>query len=237
MIHIGICDDIKFFADDLKNKIIFAKASDGVEIDIHTYCTAKEILDAMNDIDFNIVFLDIFLENEKMTGLSVGDRIKEKLTDCLIIYVSSYDYFYKDMVNHELFRFLPKPVDNKRLEEALSLAYFRLRIGNEYYSFTYNRVLKIVRIKDIKYVYSQHRKIFIVMNDNSSYPLYKKLDDFEKEINSKYNYFIRIAKSYLVNLLQAKFVHRDYIEYSGGERLYYSKKYAKEAIEKICNLK
>ena len=237
MINIAICDDIKEFANDLKNKIRFSNVSNNVEINVFTYYTLQDILNHLNDLKFNIVFLDIFWEEEKITGLNVADKIKNELPDCLIIYVSLYDCFYEDLVNHEPFRFIEKPVNEKKLEKVLLSAYSRLSSNEAYYSFSYNRVLKIVRIKDIKYIYSQHRKLVIVMCDNQKYTFYKKLDDFEEEIKEKYKYFIRIGKSYLINFLQIVTVETDHVEYKDGEKLYYSKKYAKDVIQKIFYLR
>ena len=68
------------------------------------------------------------------------------------------------------------------------------------------------------------------------YTVYKKLDDFEKEIKLKSKYFIRIGKSYLINFVQVIEVQKDYMEFENGEKLFYSKKYAKEALQKMTEL-
>ncbi len=233
MINIAICDDTKECVDDLKNKIISCNACNDVEINIFTFYNLEDISNEIDNLKFNIIFLDIRWEQEKITSLSIADKIKNKLPDCLLIYVSFYNCYYQELVNHEPFRFISKPINERDLEEVLLSAYSRIISSEAYYSFTYNRVMQIIRIRDIKYIYSEHRKLVIVMHDNKKYTFYKKLDDFEKEIKEKYKYFIRIGKSYLINYLQAATIASDHVEYKDGEKMFYSKKYAKKVIEKI----
>lgn len=236
MVNIAICDDLEPLTDYLKDKIKFAKACESMDLNISTYNTIKDIIEDLNVIKFDIVFMDINWNYKEITGFELADKIKKELPDCLMVYVSFYDCYYKKMVNHEPFRFLHKPIQDNKLEEVLSLAFQRISTNNEYYSFTYDRVLQIIRIKDIKYVCSDHRKLVILMYDKTCYTVYKKLDDFEEEIKERYEYFVRIGKSYLINYLHVTAVRSDSVEFRDGESLSYSKKYAKQALRQISEL-
>lgn len=221
--NIAICDDEQYFASDLKMRIEACEINTKKEICINVYNTSCEILKAAESIKFDIVFMDIELENG-IRGYNVADIIKNRYTDCLLIYISAYNY-YEPLAQHEPFKFICKPVQSKDIESALSAAYNRLSFNSSRYSFTFRGVQHIIQPSQIVYAYSTGRSCNLVMQSGQTYQFYKKLADLEAELDKLYPRFIRIGKSYLVNYDHVVRINHRHVTMDTGEMLNLSRKY------------
>ena len=107
-----------------------------------------------------------------------------------------------------------KPVDKNKLSEALEKAVAELSESDKKcFNVTgKNKILRI-RLNEIKYIESFSRKI-IVHETRRNTELLMKLDDFEKELPP---YFLRIHKSYSVNMNMIRSINNNRIELFSGE--------------------
>ncbi len=89
----------------------------------------------------------------------------------------------------------------------------------EFYEFKINQTYYKILLKDIIYVESSSRKI-IIHTAACDYTVYSKLDEIESNFN---NNFLRIHKSYLVNMNAIKEYQYDSVLLTNGIRLNISK--------------
>lgn len=91
---------------------------DQVEV-VQCCANAKQALQAIFDIEPDLVFLDI-----QMPGKTGLEMIGEIQTDILpmIIFVTAFDSFAVDAFKIHAIDYLVKPVENERLKEALEMA-------------------------------------------------------------------------------------------------------------------
>lgn len=199
-IHLAICDDEDFFIEDLLDKLKeCAAVLKNVTVEIDTFIHGETLLDKMKTNKYDIVLLDIKLNN--LLGTEVGIELKKYNPNLLLIYMSSYDCYYTKLVKAEPFDFLHKPFIVSDLKKTLEKAIERLNYFSNDYFYTYksNGVNHTIDLKNVVYFESQHRLINAHCKESDTFQFYEKLNKVEKEISDYYPYFIRVNQSFYVN--------------------------------------
>lgn len=87
------------------------------------------------------------------------------------------------------------------------------------------------------YFESQHRVVNIVMNNNTVSRFYDKLDMVEQQIDRICDFFLRISKSYLINLMCIRAVRSTSITMSNDIELNIGRKYLDRVHQTIKNIR
>lgn len=111
---IAICDDEKIYLEEISQNI--KKRNSDYKINV--YNSGAELV--KNNPDYDIIFLDI--EMPDMDGMTTAERLREMKFDGIIIFLTSHTEFMPDAFKVKAFRFLSKPIDAKKLYEALCAA-------------------------------------------------------------------------------------------------------------------
>lgn len=155
------------------------------------------------DSIIDVCFLDVDLHSED-TGIDVAKRIKEINYNTLIVFMTVYDDYFRDMIQVEPFRFLSKPFRFDNFYKIFNDINNRLILKKNECKCSFiikiNGINFVMDLNTIIYIYSYKRKIFLVDRNNNETEFYEKLDNVEQEIKSLTNKFIRINKSYLINI-------------------------------------
>lgn len=197
-LQIAICDDNKFECETLYNNLLKINALQTSNIDVFT--DSNEFINKFKEYKYDIVFMDVELENDK-SGLQVALEAKLFNPSCLLIYISSHDKYYTQMVKADPFYFLHKPITEQQLFHAVNLALKRIYLTKNFFTYVYkfNGVDYKLNLHDVLYFESIHRVIRAHLKNNTYVEFYEKLDVLEKNIDIIYPYFLRASKSYLVN--------------------------------------
>lgn len=232
VINIAIVDNEPICVRIIKKFIEDSVHSKEREIKVSTYTNSKEVLDAAMQVKFDILFMDVDLENH-VSGIDIAYKIKEICPDCLIIYISGYTCYYAQMVKNGLFGFLEKPIRKSEFSALFRRALERFDTVYKKYEIEYKGIHTIVRPCEIIYAYSRSRKCNFVMDGNETLTFYKKLDDLEKEINEIYPHFVRVNKSFLVNYIHIRAVRKYSVIMDNGDELSISRAYRDGSVSKI----
>lgn len=199
MITCAMCDDELPFAEQLRSLVMAYAKKKRVELQAETFASAEELLEEIeNGAGFEILFLDI--EMRKMDGIELGKKLRERSYQTLIIYVSGYDQYMRQLFEAEPFRFLSKPLKQEELENVLDKAFERIsRFHRELFTIRFGKNVVNLLCRDIVYLESNKRKV-IVHNVRGEYEYYHKLDEAEEELLAISADFVRIHKAYLVNM-------------------------------------
>lgn len=192
--------------------------------------TVDLIPDSINITDYNLFILDIEVKDKN--GIEFGLRIKEENTKASIIYVSAYYSYltqgYKTraigFVLKDDLRFdelLIETIDDFYREKRSSLASIKLKSGIQEYT---------VLLKDIIYIESYGRQLVYHTSDNSI-KVYEKISDAENKL--KDSDFLRIHKSYLVNMAHIKFIRNYATMLNNGQILPCSELKYKEIVSRF----
>lgn len=197
MIKIGICDDNLMFAGQIQQYLEDVGKKYQYRLDVEVYASGEELIrDYEEGIRFDLLYLDI--EMGQMDGIETARWIRDHHYYMILIYVSSYDTYLKQLFEVEPFRFLQKPIDAKVFEQVFLKAVERIEEQKgAYFRFQSGWNMINLLCRDILYLESAGRKV-IVHTINQTYEYYDKLDHAEEQLGELR--FVRIHKAYLVNM-------------------------------------
>lgn len=141
-----------------------------------------------------IFFLDI--EMPQINGLDLGKILRQKFPNCILIYISSYDDYVFDSFESEPYAFIQKSKYKERTFEVLK-RYFNENLN--VFIFKFNNTEIKVRYTDIFYIRKFTNNIEIVTN-KQVFKYRDSLEHIENHLNKNSKVFIRIHRSFLVNL-------------------------------------
>jgi len=132
-------------------------------------------------------------------GISAARQIRRIDRSALLIYVSGYEQYLKELFEVEPFRFLSKPVDGAKFRKYFRDACARIGETEAYYRFSFNKEIRKVAVRDVVYFESRNRVVHIFMADGSEERFYGRLNTVEKDLSEGRQEFLRIHQSFLVN--------------------------------------
>ena len=198
MVRIAVCDDDMRFTAELEEMVRCEAADAGISVETEAYSDGDTLVaDIEKGYRYDLIFLDI--EMERVNGIKAAKQIRRSDRSALLIYVSGYEQYLKELFEVEPFRFLSKPVDGERLRRYFRDACARISETETYYRFSFNKEIRKVAVRDVVYFESRNRVVHIFMADGSEERFYGRLNAVEKEILEGRQEFLRIHQSFLVN--------------------------------------
>ena len=225
--RIAVCDDEEFVCELLERYIweyTREFAAPAMEVWVDCFSSGEELLDSLAEGNFyEIYFLDY--EMGEKNGGEVGRAIRRRYSsaDSLIIYVSGHEEILPRLLDSYIFNFISKPVDQQTFNQILKKALDELsRFGQ---TFVVKRGKESIHLnmRQIYYLESVERQVKVVTQDQV-YMMYGKLNELAKQFRG--NAFVRIHKSFLVNLDHVVKFQPHSLEMENGHTLDISRKYA-----------
>lgn len=231
---IAVCDDENIFREKFKAYIDGYYKS--MDILTETFSSGEKLLEQFkkNHNAYDLIFLDI--EMNKMDGIQTARLLRELNQDVLIIFLTSHLEFAADGYEVNAFRFLTKPVSEKKLVHALQDIQSALNRNKRLLIKTEDKEI-LLHYRDIVYMEAQNVLIRI-RTVNEIYTIRKTLIQMEKEAEGPA--FYKPHRSYLINLEYVSDYSNKAITMETGDRIPLSRNKAsqfKEAlmmVVKIC---
>ena len=224
MIRIIICDDSPVFLNEISDRLSKKLASLDVDAKVHSFQSLSEIGDRILK-SCDIAFLDIDLEQETYNGLDIAKKIRLHRQDSVIIFITNYIEFAPDGYEVQAFRYLLKKDLESKLDIYLSEAIEQLRLSKEIIKIKDNGEIIDLPLRDIIYIEAQLRKVRIYVQKPKGikeYTCYGSISVFEEQLEAQG--FLRVHKSYLVNMSKIKKFQHDKLELHNGSILRVSEK-------------
>lgn len=230
--RIGICDDEKPFIDLLfkftKNSITHKEDELGNTI-IETFSSGEALLRAYDKkLSFDVLFLDIKMKN--LNGFETAKYIRSIDQNVIIIFVTSMEDQVFRSFEFKPFWYLVKPVTEAQFSSVFlkALGEFSQANFNEFTFQTRDDGVERVNIKNIIYLESLNRKIQLHTVD-CTYSYYGTISSEEKRL--QHADFIRIHKSYLVNVDYIQKINKSDLLLKNGQKLLISQRRHKEVFD------
>lgn len=202
MLKLAICEDVAQEAERLQQMIERVLAGLSVNYTLCCFTSGEDLLLESDETGSpDILFLDIQMQG--INGVETARRIRERDARALLIFVSSYDQYCKELIDTQPFGFIDKPIEESRVREILTHA-VRLQIGaQEKFSFAAHKKQYSIPLSEIRYFQSDRRQVRIQLAGGnrsvSEYVFYGKLQEVQKTLDSMNAKFLRTGQSFLVN--------------------------------------
>ncbi len=197
MYKIVVCDDEQGTCNELKTIIekIFAERKESLQVKI--FLSGEDLIEDLNNgSKYDLLFLDINLTS--INGVEVGKYIRETIKDykLLITYVSSYESYAMSLFQVQPFEFLIKPVNEESVRKVIDKAVYWYKETETMLEYTKNKALYSVKCNEIVYVYSDRKKVSIVMMNGDKEEFYGKLKETAMQLPEN---FSMISQSFVIN--------------------------------------
>lgn len=198
MIRVAICDDDISFTGSIEEQLHTLTASLSMPLETETFFNGNSLLAELHrGIRYDIIFMDIEMPN--IDGISVAKQLRLLDPATLLVYISSYDQYLRQLFEVGVFRFLDKPVDYSQLSECFLDACHLIAGMHSYFEYTYNREFFRFPFRDIAYFESDRRIIYMYLGNGERREFYSKLNKIEEHLKSSGHFFLRPHQSYLLN--------------------------------------
>lgn len=221
-----IVDDDKNFLECLKQKILIYSFKKNIDLNIKI----SNIIPQNIPTDIDAFFLDIEIGQTKIYPYI--KKIREKNLTIPIIILSNYDYYIVESVKYNIFDFIRK----RKLDAELYDTLFRLiTYINTTIPFIFiksNGSFIRIKLADIIYIkVSSHNSI--IFTQLKSYDIDK---DVKKIFENNLSYFVRVHRSYFINIYYLKKIKRDTITLTNEVIIPIGKTYKKNLISRYTNI-
>lgn len=206
-----ICDD-----DDLMLKKLSLLIKNSPE----NKCYSNKIIEITNPTDVNIAdeydvaFLDI--DMPQMSGIDLARKIHEQWPNTVIIFITNYVQYAPDGYEVGAFRYLMKNQITEKLIDYLNLAIKERTKRLRVITIQINGERINVPVSNILYMESSARIItmHLIENVRPMYQFYGNMSDLAQKFEILG--FLRVHKSYLVNMKYIEIFQCKRLEIKGG---------------------
>ena len=193
--RIAIVDDEIVFRKQITEKIASLYGREDVSC-FHYSDGAELIRSFENGFEPDAVFLDI--EMKELDGMSTARKIRDFNKEVPIVFTTSHTEMALDGYEVDAFRFLSKPIDEEKLRKTLTDLEKLLKVDNKIVLRQDGEDL-IFKISELKYAEAANNSVRFVFAKNVIEQR-MKFTDAMKMIDEKSNDFIKIHRSYYINL-------------------------------------
>lgn len=233
-VKILVCDDDPTFVKKMVELIDRQPKYGSTNISITACSDPGQLSDKLLS-GFNIMFLDI--DMGQYSGLSIARRVRDLQLNSLLIFVTHYVEFSLEGYEVNAFRYLLKEKLSEKLPIYFKEAMMQFAQKRDALKFTASGEEYVVQYENIVYLESHLRIIHL----HTQHPerineyFYATMEEMEKELSP--SGFIRIHKSYLVNMQHIKKLNYDKAQLSDGTILPVSQKKFSEIKLRYMNWK
>lgn len=225
LINVIICDDDKVFADELGKKISIILSGSNIKAKIQVFDMAEKIgSEVLKSCD--IAFLDIDFKNKSYNGIGIARKLRELRNEAVIVFVTNYIEFAPEGYEVQAFRYLLKEDITKKLTPCLEQILTHIRKRKNTMKISVEGEIVELEIRDIAYIEALgHTLTFHVYNGTlpeKRLCCYSTLSKMEAELDSQG--FVRLHKSFIVNMAHIKKLTCDEVELKEGTKLRVSNK-------------
>ncbi|MBR1701681.1 MAG: response regulator transcription factor [Lachnospiraceae bacterium] len=202
MLRIGICEDITQELQQLENIVAAVLAELSLNADVCCFRSGEELLYELEESgSMDILFLDIQMNG--LNGVETARAIRQRDNRAVMIFVSAYDQYCKELIEVQPFAFIDKPVSEDRVRQVLDHVMAVCFSMKEGYRFSYRKMQYNIPLSEIRFFQSDKRVVRISTSGKGGieeeYVFYEKLEKVEKAIAQSGIRFLRVRKSFLVN--------------------------------------
>jgi two-component system response regulator LytT len=235
--RVGICDDEKYYQDEMVTLLSAFEDESGNHFDISTYPSGEALLEDYNSKVYHIIILDI--EMSGLSGMDVARELRKHDDNVIIIFATSHESFALNAYDVLALGYLVKPVAYTKMKQYLSKAIIMIDFLKDQEAAK-KRYLQVkvkyenvnIEINTILYIEKRRNKSIIHARDNE-YTCYETLTQLYEKLDI--HTFVYTHQGYLVNFNQIKEVSETSVFLEDYIEVPISRKYHKPIKDRFMN--
>ena len=209
--RIAIIDDDPVSRETLSALALNWSDARGHITNLSKYTSAESFLFTYStEKTFDILLLDV--EMDGMNGVELAKRLRSENKIIQIIFITAYSDYISEGYEVAALHYLLKPVNESKLFQVLDRA--AERVLRDYRSLAVGTSEGTVFVPLYEVKYLEVIKNYVTVHAEKDYIVRKPLGEFSDALDRR---FLRVGRSYIVNLLYVKRVSKNEIELRGGE--------------------
>ena len=220
MISIAICENEAAHLQILEQALDTNMQEMDIPYTVREFPSGRELTDLLlspdNNLSFDIVCMDIELEEDSASGISIAAVINQVIPNAQIIFVSQYLAYAPDVYETRHIFYVYKARLEELLPKALKAALKNLQTqAQQTLSFQTRTTQHQIPASQIWYLERQLRQT-IICTRNEQYQTSEKMDLLQKRLPI---YFVSCHRSYVVNLAAVSSIDRNSISFPDGRTI------------------
>ena len=213
-IHIAICDDSDVYRKYLLGLLRQWERMHEQTCQISEFSSAEAFLFAWEDHQGVSIFL-LDIEMPGMNGVELARNIRQRNTQAQIVFITGYSEYMAIGYDVEALHYLLKPIDSEKLFAVLDRAVARLRRQESTLLIDQHGVLTRVPVSQIRYI--EVNRNYVTIHVDTAYQIRRSMKEIETLLDKR---FLRIGRSYIVNLTYIQQVSKTELTLIDGTTLY-----------------
>ena len=222
MLRMLLADDDPVFLSKLERLLTQYAAQQQRKVWIDAY--PRDDLSGFVLQSYDIAFLDIDFGDRRGAGIDLARRLRQKRNDAILIFVTNYVEYAPEGYELRAFRYLLKTDIDMKLEAYFSQAAEQFAAKREILPIQTGGEMRNLTVDEILYLESDKHTVRIYMLSSSAgpYSCYASLLSFEEKLQPLG--FLRVQKSFLVNMRHIRKLQCGEAALESGETLPVSEK-------------
>ncbi len=210
MLTISLCDDNASERASIKSLVLDWAARTGASAGVREYPSTEAFLFdyAVNPPD--ILLLDVEMPGE--SGVELAKRLRRSDRVMQIVFITAYSDYIAEGYEVAALHYLLKPVLPEKLFSVLDTAAERVERDCRKIALETPDGTEVVPLYDVRYIES--RKNYAVIHAGREYTVRRTLSDFAGSLDGR---FLRVGRSFIINLLWIRRVAKNGVELKSGE--------------------
>lgn len=208
-VKICICDDSSEERIIINALVREWSRRSGTDVSVSEFPTAEAFLFEYEELVPDLVLLDI--EMPGMNGVELAKRLRERNKLIQIVFITGFSEYIAEGYEVAALHYLLKPVSPEKLFSTLDRALEKQEIDGR--KIVFQTSVETVQLLFYEIRYIEVIKNYITIYAKDSYTVKRTLKEIEKELDER---FLRVGRSYIVNLHFVSRVTRSEIFLRGG---------------------
>ncbi len=212
MIETAICDDERYFAEELHRNVEKFFSERNIRSRITEFYSGKELSQVSRS--FDLVFLDVRMDERD--GFETAEQLRRNgFSGCLIFVTIMKEDMYRAFEFGAL-DYLVKPISDSVFERTMKRFLRSLNDAERALMITRKNEQSIIKLDSILYCEIIDRKIYLHLKNNDIIEYYDKISLLESKLGSD---FFRSHRSYLVNIKHIAGYDQSEVILDSGEKI------------------